>query len=453
MTTQPLRKQASKLVLAIALATGTAMIAGHIVPDPAHAQRSKKKKKDKKEKGNAGEYSKEFLATYSELKTQIDANPAGAGALVSQLNALVTSAQSTDERYTAGTLLYNAGIGTKDNALRLQGMEQMISSGKAPPEQLPAYNFTAYQLAEVQEQYPKARGYLQAAIDGGYTNAQNKRSDLLTAMAQNYVRAGEHKQGLTILKQAIAEKKAAGEAIDTKLYQYGFSVAFNNELTTELSEFAQMQVRDYPTQGNWRNAINVVRRYQDLDEGQELDLLRLTRKVGAMTEKAEFMAYVDAARGKLTPYPKEVKEVIEAGYATSNLDRSDPYYTEVYDAVTRRVATDLEELASYTSEARGASAKQSTVLGAANTSLSYEKYTDAIDLYDKALAMAVPDKDEVLVRKGIAQIGSADYAGAQATFAQVGGARQSVAELWSLYASMQSGSNAMAPAAPATMGG
>ena len=63
MTPYNLRKQASNLVLAIAIATGSAVAIGALLPTEAHAQR--KKKKDKKEESaSKAQYSKEFIEAY-----------------------------------------------------------------------------------------------------------------------------------------------------------------------------------------------------------------------------------------------------------------------------------------------------------------------------------------------------------------------------------------------------
>ena len=51
-------------------------------------------------------------------------------------------------------------------------------------------------------------------------------------------------------------------------------------------------------------------------------------------------------------------------------------------------------------------------------------------LYTLALAKTGIDKDRVLTRLGIAQYDQGNYAGARASFKQVGGARAPLARLW-----------------------
>ena len=63
----------------------------------------------------------------------------------------------------------------------------------------------------------------------------------------------------------------------------------------------------------------------------------------------------------------------------------------------------------------------------------------AADLYQIALGKPGVDTAQVLTRLGIAQVDSGNYAGAQATFAKVSGARKPIAELWSAYAAQKAG--------------
>ena len=51
-----------------------------------------------------------------------------------------------------------------------------------------------------------------------------------------------------------------------------------------------------------------------------------------------------------------------------------------------------------------------------------------------ALSKPGAEQDRLLTRLGIAQVDQGNYAGAQATFAKVGGTRKYLAQLWSIYA-------------------
>lgn len=444
MNTVTLRQQASKLVLAIALATGTAMIAGHIVPEAAHAQR--KKKKDKEDEAPKAEYSKEWREAFIPVSEQLEAGEVDPAALRTQIEQIVAVTSSPDEKLQTGQLIYNAGVklgqnatddATKNQALvdRLRGMEMMIESGRVPAEAEGSYNFTSFQLAEVLKQYGKSRGYLQKAIDLNYSSAQTTSADLLVAMAQNHFNTDEHARGLQYLEQAIAAKSAAGEPVEERLYQIGFSVAFRNDLLPQVYDWANERAQRFPSSENWMNAINVVRRLNDYGPQPTLDLLRLSRQAGVLNEKQDYLIYVETADARRLP--KEVKEVIEQGYASGAVDRDDTYLAEQLRIATSRIATDQAELPMLEKDAMAPDAGLRTVVAAGSAFLNYGDYAKAAQFYEKALGMPGVDSDEALTRLGIAQVGMEDYAGAKATFARITGPRAPIGRVWSGYAEYQ----------------
>lgn len=435
MNTVTLRKQASKLVLAIALATGTAMVAGHVVPDEAHAQR--KKKKDKKEKESKPEYSKEFVAAFTSLDEQTKAEGADVAALRPQLDQVMAMAQSGDEKFQSGLLAYNMGVKINDLSLRLLGMETMLASGKTPLAAVPQYNFIAFQTASVLEQPMKARGYLQQAINLNYSTETTRPSDLLVALAQNHFNTDEYVKGLEYLDQAIAAKKAAGEPVEERLYEIAFSVAYREDLQPQVYDYAVARAIEFPSDANWTNAINVVRVLNDFEAQPTLDILRLSRMAGVMTDKQEYIIYVETADARRLP--QEVKDVIEQGYAIGAVERDDTYIADQLRIATDRIATDREELPVLEADASAADAGLRTVVAAGNAFLSYGEYAKATKFYEKALGMPGVDTEEVLTRLGIAQVGQEDYAGAKATFGKITGTRMPIARVWSGYASAQAG--------------
>ena len=232
MNTLTLRKQASKLVLAIALATGTAMVAGHVTPDAAYAQKKKKKKKDSKP-----DYSKEFIAAYTPIDEALKVEGADVAALRPQIDAMIAAAQNPDEQIAGGGLVYNAGVKISDRALQLRGMELMLASGKVALDRVGQYNFIAYQISNALSDFPKARGYLQAAIDTNFTTETIGTADLQIAMAESYFSAEEYLAGLDYLERAIDARKAQGMKVEETWYRRGITIAYNNEIIPQVYEF------------------------------------------------------------------------------------------------------------------------------------------------------------------------------------------------------------------------
>ncbi|NQX94430.1 MAG: hypothetical protein HRT64_05850 [Erythrobacter sp.] len=446
MNTMKLRKQASNLVIAIALATGTAMVAGHIVPDEAQAQRTKKKKKKKGDEQQAPqpEYSKEWREAFVPLNEQLNAEGADPNAFSAQIEQLVSLTKSADEQLQTGQLIYNAGVragksaqadAAKQAALlqRLRGMEFMVGSNKAPAAAAGQYNYIAFQLSSVVGQHEKSRGYLRKAMELNYSG--QTQSEMMVALAQTYFNTDEYPQGLAVLDEALAAKKTAGEEVDERLYEIAFSVAYREDIQPQVYDYAITRAQMFPTDENWTNAINVVRVLNDYNDQTTLDILRLSRMAGVMSDKQEFLIYVESADARRLP--QEVKDVIEQGYASGAIEQDDSFIAEQLRIATDRIETDREELPVLAQDARAADATLATVRAAGSAFLSYGEYDKAVEFYQKTLSMPGVDTAESLTRMGIAQVGMEDYAGALETFGKITGERAPIAKVWAGYAAFQ----------------
>ena len=422
-----------QLALALALASGTAMIAVPGFTDVAHAQKRDKKKKGD-ESGKA-QYSKEFVAAYQPLDEALKAEGADVNALRPQIDALVTMAVSPDEQVATGGLVYNAGNKAGDRALQLKGMEMMLNSGKLSPEDFARYNFVAYQIANAMQDYPKSRAYLRRAIDNNFSTETIATADLEITMAESYFSAGEYAEGLSYLKQAIEARKAQGQPVDAQWYRRGITVAYNNQVVPQVYDLVVAWIADYPAKDNWRDGINLTRNLNNYEGPEILDLLRLSKKVGVMTEKSDYIYYIEAADPRRLP--KEVKDLIDEAYAKGAVSKDDIYVADSLTTASSRIKTDQAELPVLEKDANAASAGLRTVFAAGDAFLSYGEYAKAAGFYEKSLAMGGVERNTALTRLGIAQIGLGDYAAAQATLAKVDGARMPIAKLWSAYAAEQ----------------
>lgn len=421
---------ARNLAFAIALASGSALLVAPAFTDAAHAQ-----KKDKKKDEGKAQYSKEFLAAYKPLEAALAAPGADIASLKPQLMAMVPLAISADEQQAAGGMIYNAGANSSDQSLQLQGMEMLLASGKVAPEQVGRYNFTAYQLANALKDYAKARKYLQASIDNNFTSERISTADLEITMAEIDFAEGNHAAGLEYLSKAIAHRKANGLQVDTAWYRRGITVAYSNQVVPQIYDLVVQWVGDYPTEDNWRDAVNLTRNLNSYEGPEALDLLRLARKVGALRDKQDYILYIEAADARRLP--KEVKDLIDQAYAAGAVSKDDIYVADSLTTANGRIKTDMAELPVLEKDANAASAGLRTVFAAGDAFLSYGDYTKAAGFYEKSLGMAGVERNTALTRLGIAQVGMGDYAAAQATLAKVDGARSPIAKLWSAYAAEQ----------------
>ncbi|WP_298466546.1 hypothetical protein [uncultured Erythrobacter sp.] len=441
-----LRKRASGMALAIALATGAVVTTGAFVAEPAHAQKKKKKEQEAK-----AQYSEEFVAAYQPLNTTVNDEAADLAPIKPQLVALIPLSISPDEKNAAGGLIFNAGAKLNDQALQLQGMELMLAGGKVPLENVGRFNFIAYQLANGQGDFAKARGYLQEAINRNFTSESVNGPAMQVALAESYFSENRFKEGLGVLKAAIESQKNAGQRVDEAWYRRGLTVAYNNKVVPEVYDMTLGWIADYPSDANWRDAINLTRNLNEF-EGQELlDLFRLGRKVGALQDQSDYDYYVESADPRRLP--KEVKDVIEEGLAAGVVSQDNLYLSEALQTANGRIQSDRAELPALDRDASAAGAGLRTVVAAGDAFLSYGDYAKAAQFFEKALGLAGVEKERVMTRLGIAQVALGDHNAAKATFAQIGGQRGPIARLWTTFSEMQQGSASSASTASASTTG
>lgn len=426
---------ARQFALAVALAAGTAVLAVPGFTDAAYAQ---KKKKGEEAAAEAGKpvYTPAFVKGYQALDAKIKAPGADVAVLKPEIDALIPLAATPDDKLALGGMQFNAGINGKDVPLQLLGTETMLASGKTKPEDTGRYNVVAFQLASELKQYEKARGYLQKAIDLGYSAPNATIADLQMNMAELFFAEERNVEGLKYLSDAIAAKKAAGQPVDAKLYRRGVTVAYKFEIVPQIYDFVESWVADYPTPENWRDAVNLTRNLNEFEGPVLLDLLRLGKKVGTLKDKNDYIFYVESADPRRLP--QEVKSVIDDAYATGVIPKgSDSWIEEQYKSANGLIAADKAALPALERDANAPTAKLRTIMAAGDTFLSYGEYAKAAGFYEKSLTLPDVDRDTSLTRLGISQIGAGNFEAARATFAQVSGLRAPIARLWTAYAEQQ----------------
>lgn len=422
------KKRASHVAMAIALATVAVALTG-VVAEPAYAQRDKKK--DRKKDSEKAQYSKEFIEAFTPVQQVVNDEAGDINTIRANLPGLVALSVSPDEKNAAGGAIYNAGARSGDRSLQIQGMELMLASGKVAPENVGRFNFIAYQLTDAQGEYAKSRGYLQNAIDANFSTENVSVVDMRIAMAESFISENRLNEGLNYLSAAISDVKSAGGTVDEAWYRRGLSLGYNNQIQPQVYDFVTGWVLDYPSESNWRDAINIARNLNEFQAGQMLDLLRLSSRVGAMQEKYEYIDYVEAADARRLP--REVKQIIENGYSTGRVSRDDIYIADALKIAEGRIASDRADLPALESDARAASAGLRTVMAAGDAFLSYNEFAKAEEFYTKALGMAGVDRDEAQTRRGIAQVEQGKFDAARASFGAVQGPRAAIARLWTAY--------------------
>lgn len=417
---------ASPVALGLMLA-----LAGGAVGTPAVAQ--------KKEKPAKAEYSPAFVKEAQAVQKLDQAKDyAGMKAAIEKAAAVATT---PDDKMLVGQFRLNAGTGTNDPALQRQGLKEMLASGRVAPADEAKFNFFAGKLAFDAKDYDDATPYLQKAADGGY---EGGTSSLL--MAETYFQkaiaasggTGQLNaaskpiaaQGLPYLKRAVEAEKAAGKPVPASWYDRGFSIAYLTG-SPDATEWSKQVVVAAPSDKSWRNLLVTFQAQNaTLTRGENLDLLRLMRKTGAI-EAGGYGEYVDIATK--TGLIGEVKAVIDEGRANGKLKPGQ--LQDYYQPAAEGAAKDKASLAaSEASAAKAPTGRPAAVT--ADAYLGYGEYQKAVALYKTALQKGSVDANEINTRIGIALAQAGDAAGAKAAFESVtGGARKSIADYWLLWLS------------------
>ena len=421
-------------LVSTALAASFALGALGVAATPAYAQ-----KKEKVAKPTKAVMSKEFVAIAAPLQAKVDAiklvkdkGPAGAAELATatagaaaMMQAVEAAAVSPDERLGAGQLAVNLGGYLDDVPMRQRGVKLMLESGRLDAAKVSEFQFYLGNFAYSNKDFATASSALAAAVAAGYTAPEAGE-----LMVDAYSRAGQPAQGLTLLKQAIAAKRAAGQPVPEGWLKRANVIAYNAKLPAESMDWALTQVELYPSNFNWLGSSQLVRRFGNYGPNETIDLFRLMIRSGALDNDPklvgnEYREYIQTADPRRLP--GEVIKAIDKGTASGAI--SGPFITESRTLANGRMAADKASLPAAAAKA-AASSSGLDALSTGDAYLNYGEAAKAEGLYKMALGKSGIDKDRVLTRMGIAQYDQGNYAGARASFKQVGGARTPLARLW-----------------------
>lgn len=408
------RKLASAAAMALSLAGGAVVVTA-LTGTAAFAQREQKPNN-----------SKAFVEAYQPVAEIVNAEGGDLNAAKAQVPAVLAAVETPDDRNIAGNLILLLGNKLKDPVLQRQGLENMLASGKVAPEQIGQFQFFVGSLAYDAQDWDGARKGLQAAIDAGYT--QDNPQGLI---AESYFKQGQNDQGLAYLKDLIQKQVAAGQPAPEAWLLRGLQVAYQAKLNDAAVEWSTLLVANSPTSENWVKALQVIGAVNTFEPQAQLDLLRLMALTDALSERREYVTYIETADPRIMA--NEVAKVLDTGVQKGVFTTGEDYYTEVKRIVDQRAAADRAEAPKLAADARGA-ANGRDAQNAGDVYLSLGSYSEAEAMYALALEKGGVDRDQALTRIGISQVHQGKYAEARTTLGQVSGTRTPVAQMWAAYA-------------------
>lgn len=345
-----------------------------------------------------------------------------AAALTAALTDGQATATSPDDQYLLGFYRLQLGIIAGDQASQSAGLDAMLATDLTPAESLPAYNFFSGQFAYQAKDYNKAIQRFEAAKLAGSTETA-----MPALLMDSYLSAGQLEKGWEIAKEGIAAARAAGQRPGDDLYVRPAQAFQRANRTNDVIEVLTMRVEDYNTPVAWKNLLQIMLRESSGDKQLNLDILRLMRTTGSLTDRVEYSEY--AALGIDTGMPSEVVSVIQEGKAKNVIPAKDSFFDGILETQIPRAREDAKAVSA--DAAKPATlANPRAALGTADALVAAGEVAKAIPLYQAAAA----SNPIAQYRLGVAQILAGQKDAGAESLAKAGADRQRLAKLWTIHA-------------------
>lgn len=419
------RRAPSRLAMALAL-MGGALAVTAFSADEAQAQR----RTERPANAEAPQYTPAFVAVYQPVANLTTGDMPNFEGARSQLETVIAAAQSADDRNAAGNLTLIVGNHFDDDVLKRRGLELMVGSGKVAADRIGQFQYFIGGLAYNAQDYAAARTALQAAIAAGYSDGDGDvANDPEYIITQSYFAEDQGALAVQNVLTQAAAASAAGNALPERLLLLALQESYEAQLTAQATQVSALLLDGYPSEQNWLNVLQVANALTDYSPSVRVDLLRLMRETGALTQRQEYARLIE----DLDPRTMgtEVLAVLDAAATADVFPADDDYAVEITSIARPRAAADRAEMASLTREADSGDGQDAFVAG--NVLYSLGEYAQAERYFQLAIDRG-HEPEAARLRLGMAQVKQGNHAAAQTTLGAVTGERQQIAQLWALYA-------------------
>ncbi|APE28707.1 tetratricopeptide repeat protein [Aurantiacibacter gangjinensis] len=373
-----------------------------------------------------------FAEVYGPVVPLVQPESQDFNAARAQIPALVAAIENNRDRDLAGNIILNIGTGLDDRQLQRQGLMLRLEGGMVPAEQVGLFTWFVGSLSFEFEDWATSREYLMRVREMGYVPDQGNPVLLI---ANTYLEEENPQASVAYLMSEVEAADAAGTPINENWLLNALQTSYDYELTDSALAAGVILLRDFPSERNWRNTLQIVSQLHDFETDERVDLYRLMYIRNTLDERQDTTRFIEDLDPRVMS--NEVQRILARGLETGAFTSSDPYYTEVRGIVETRAPQDRSGIGTIVSEGRNGDALDA--LGAGDVLLSLEDYAQAEQLYALALERGF-DANTANTRIGIAQAQQGNYAAALETFALVSGNRTPIARMWTAYATQMMGS-------------
>ncbi len=400
------------ITAAAALLAGTALAvapaSAHAAPQQAAAQAAPQVQP----KVSSG-----AVKSLKELQAAVQTN--NAADIQAKVAAANAAAKSADDKYMVGAIEYKYAAAAKNDSMRAQALEEMIASGFKGAPMAELYGDLGATYTRLKQPQRATDAYQHAL------QLDPNSVDATAGLAEAKVAAGQPAEGLALIQKGIALQSAGGQKAPETWYKRALQIAWKAKLPQAMQISREWLVA-YPTTDTWQNALAVYQNLVSLDESQTLDLMRLKRATGSLTP-SDYFNYGDIA--SRSGFSGEAKAVLDEGFASNTVKRSDPSFSQLYALASQKSQGDKASLAA--APQASASAKQTISTG--DAWYGYGDYAKAADFYRAALAKPGVDANLANLHLGMALARQGDKAASIAALNKVTGQMAELAKYWVVY--------------------
>jgi tetratricopeptide (TPR) repeat protein len=356
-----------------------------------------------------------------------------------------------DDRYQAGNFAQSISTVLGDRDLRIEAMDLLTTSTRTPESEKRTAYYIRGAIAYDAQDWPTAISSMQKSYDMGFRqNAIEGGLEILVADA--LAQQKKYPEALDWMKKSEEGSKVAGAKplpgnFDSKAARF----ALNTKDYNFIGPWMLRLVKKNPTPDYWHDSLMQAYNYVELDSQETLDLMRLLRTVGGMKYQQNYSAYATDSIAAF--FPTEVKAVLDEGFASGTITKSNATFGGLYNDVTEKLKVDPISPADLDKDLASAkSGYDATATG--DIAYSIGDYARAKTAYEAALAKGgIVDRagknetERTIMRLGLAKMKLGDNNGARAELAKIAApGRKVVAEFWLAYLD-QMDKKAAAPAA------
>jgi Flp pilus assembly protein TadD len=364
-----MRRRAALAACAVLITCGSAL-----APAPAAAQVLELN-------GHALSLSKTEMARLGELRQVLHGR--SRGVQDKALAAAKSVVNGSDARYVFALYQLEIGMGRRDDALCAEALDVLIPSKDTPAGKMPSYLALRGAIALRARDFATASSAWSRVVE-----MQPRDPQMLNNLAQLRDAEGDKAAAVELLARAIAAFGSLPQPAPESWYRQRLSIAYNARLAEQGVAAAHALIEAYPTDSNRHYAFVAFRQLAPPREEAEIDLFRLMRVAGALTQPAEYQRFAQLLR--VAGLPMEGKAVLDEGLSRNVLSRGQSPTPEILAELERDIAR------------RPAVPTASPAAAAADLRFAEGRFAEAAAAYRSALRPGAADAAALTMRLGMA---------------------------------------------------